>query len=182
MPRYVAFLRAINVGGHTVTMAALRGHFEALGYAGVETVIASGNVVFDAASKSPAALERKIAGHLEARLGYAVGTFLRAPADLAAVAAHAPFPRKDLDTPGHGLYIGFLATELDAVARQRTLALATPLDAFRFRGRELYWLRRGRFSDSSDSAITGKALERALGQPTTLRNATTVRKIAAKYS
>ena len=177
--RYVAFLRAINVGGHTVTMADLRGHFEALGCAGVETVIASGNVVFDASSKSPAAFEKKIAAHLEERLGYAVATFLRTPAQLAAVAAHAPFSRADLDAPGHGLYVGFLAAEPDAAARKRVLGLASPVDAFRIQGRELYWLRRGRFSDSK---MSGNALERSLGQPATLRNVTTVRKIAAKYS
>jgi uncharacterized protein (DUF1697 family) len=32
MPKYVAFLRAINVGGHTVKMEYLRGLFEALVY------------------------------------------------------------------------------------------------------------------------------------------------------
>ena len=46
MPRLVAFLRAINVGGHTVTMAHLRGLFEDLGFTNVETFIASGNVIF----------------------------------------------------------------------------------------------------------------------------------------
>jgi len=44
MKRYIAFLRAINVGGHTVKMDLLRGLFAGLGYAGVETFIASGNV------------------------------------------------------------------------------------------------------------------------------------------
>jgi uncharacterized protein (DUF1697 family) len=178
VPRWVAFLRAINVGGHTVTMAALRGHFEALGCRGVETVIASGNVVFEASSKSPAALEKKIAAHLEARLGYAVATFLRTPAELAAVAARAPFPRSELDAPGHGLYIGFLAAEPDPAARKRVLGLGSEVDALGLEGRELYWLRRGRFSDSK---MSGNALERALGQPATLRNATTVRRMAAKF-
>src|SRR5574341_496448 len=42
MRRYIAFLRAINVGGHTVTMDRLRQLFEAMGFGGVETFIASG--------------------------------------------------------------------------------------------------------------------------------------------
>jgi uncharacterized protein (DUF1697 family) len=177
MPRYAAFLRAINVGGHTVTMGTLRGHFEELGFSDVETFIASGNVVFEAVSKSPASLERRIAGHLGARLGYGVATFLRTPAEIAAIAAHRPFPRPDLDGPGHALYIGFLAAEPEAASRRRVLALATPLDAFQIRGRELYWLCLGR-----DSKISGAVLEKALAQPATLRNSTTVRKMAAKYS
>ena len=46
MPRYIAFLRAVNVGGRIVKMDALRAHFEAAGFTGVETFIASGNVIF----------------------------------------------------------------------------------------------------------------------------------------
>ena len=45
--RLVAFLRAINVGGHNVKMDRLRELFEALGLSNVETFIASGNVIFD---------------------------------------------------------------------------------------------------------------------------------------
>ena len=45
--KYVAFLRAINVGGHVVKMEVLRAHFESLGLSSVDTFIASGNVIFD---------------------------------------------------------------------------------------------------------------------------------------
>ena len=51
MPRLIAFLRAINVGGHNVTMEKLRKQFEALGCEEVETFIASGNVIFTSPSK-----------------------------------------------------------------------------------------------------------------------------------
>jgi uncharacterized protein (DUF1697 family) len=47
-PRLIAFLRAINVGGHVVKMEALRRIFESLDFADVETFIASGNVIFSA--------------------------------------------------------------------------------------------------------------------------------------
>jgi uncharacterized protein (DUF1697 family) len=47
MPKYIAFLRAINVGGHIVKMKDLRELFGSLGFTGVETVLASGNVVFE---------------------------------------------------------------------------------------------------------------------------------------
>jgi uncharacterized protein (DUF1697 family) len=45
--RLFAFLRAINVGGRTVRMERLRREFEFFGFPGVETFIASDNVVFD---------------------------------------------------------------------------------------------------------------------------------------
>ena len=70
MPRLFAFLRAINVGGHTVTMAELRGQFEALGFSDVETFIASGNVIFTSRAKGGQALERRIEARLHQTLGY----------------------------------------------------------------------------------------------------------------
>ena len=56
MPRYVAFLRAINVGGHVVKMERLRALFEDLGFAKVETLIASGNVIFETRAEDAGAL------------------------------------------------------------------------------------------------------------------------------
>jgi hypothetical protein len=44
--------------------------------------------------------------------------------------------------------------------------------------RHVLWLVRGRFSNSS---LSGPSLERTLGLPATIRNATTVRKIAQKF-
>jgi uncharacterized protein (DUF1697 family) len=175
MPRYVAFLRAINVGGHTVAMASLRKHFEEAGCCGVETVIASGNVLFESPSRSAVVLEKRIAAHLEGRLGYAVATFVRTPEELASIAAHRPFARSDCERPGHSLFVAFHGRAADAASRRRVLGLASEVDELRIRGREVYWLCRGR---SSDSKIYGGGLEKALGQPATLRNATTVRKIA----
>src|SRR5258707_9368831 len=86
--RYVAFLGAINVGGHTVKMADLRRSFEAMGLTSVETFIASGNVGFEAATSDNAALERRIEAGLQADLGYRVDTFVRSSAEVAAIAAH----------------------------------------------------------------------------------------------
>ena len=176
MATYVAFLRAINVGGRTVPMATLRKHFEEVGCSGVETVVASGNVVFDTAARSPDALERRLTAHLEKRLGYAVATFLRTPEELRRVAAHRAFDPAEVGA-AHALFVGFLGREADAAARRRVLSLASDLDAFQFRGREVYWLARERVSDSK---VYGGGLEKALGQPATLRNIRTVRKIAEK--
>jgi len=53
--RYAAFLRAINVGGHTVKMEPLRRVFESAGFDDVETIIASGNVVFESPRRGEAA-------------------------------------------------------------------------------------------------------------------------------
>src|SRR5688572_381051 len=111
MPKYVAFLRAINVGGHIMKMDQLRQLFEALGFSNVETFIASGNVIFDSTSKSTKILERKIESLLQETLGYAVATFVRSTSELVNIAEYKPFDDSDLNTDGNALYIAFTADE-----------------------------------------------------------------------
>src|SRR5690348_3357996 len=107
MNRYIAFLRAINVGGHTVKMDALRAHIQALGLQNVETFIASGNVIFESPEQDAQALEKRIEAHLKQALGYEVATFLRTPAELAAVAAYLPFAKRELALESNSLYVAF---------------------------------------------------------------------------
>ena len=175
MNRHVALLRAINVGGHIVKMSVLRECFESLGFREVETVIASGNVLFTASSTDAAALERRIERHLARELGYEVTTFLRSPAELAAIAAHRPFPDVPAVAAGQSLSVAFLKSAPAAPARAALLELRTPTDEFHVHRREAFWLCRGR---TSDSKVSGARLEKAAGGPATVRNITTVRKLA----
>ena len=177
MPRYFAFLRAINVGKRMVRMETLRGLFGELGFAGVETFINSGNVIFQCRSAKAAALETRIAGHLEASLGYPVATFLRSAAEMAAVHAYRPFPEEAIRAAG-ACCAGFLARPLETAQEDALLGLATDIDAFHLHGRELYWLCR---KTQSQSTISNALLERKLKTCLTFRNLTTVAKLAEKY-
>lgn len=179
MTRYIAFLRAINVGGHNVKMEELRKDFEALGFSNVETFIASGNVIFDAPDKSDRALERRIEEQLKEALGYAVATFIRSVEEVKEIADYEPFPVAEHAKEREVLYIAFVPEPLTEAAQQRLLALRTQVDDFQAHGREIYWLCRVR---SSDSTISGALLEKTIGMPATMRNSTTVRKLAAKYA
>ena len=93
MPTYVALLRAVNVGGTgKLPMAELKAMCVAEGFAGVQTFIASGNVVFESklpAAKVKAALEQR----LQAYAGKPVGVVIRNAAEMAAVLAANPFPK-----------------------------------------------------------------------------------------
>ena len=179
MPRYVALLRAINVGGHNVKMDYLRKLFEELGFSEVETFIASGNVIFASPEKDAAALEKKIEVYLRSALGYEVATFIRTTSEIAEVAEHKPFPNEDIEGSGYSLYVVFMGRELGEEAKKKLIALNNPVDEFHVHGRELYWLCRKRMSEST---ITGGVIEKAVGgMPGTNRNVTTVRKLAAKY-
>jgi uncharacterized protein (DUF1697 family) len=129
MSRYIAFLRAINVGGHTVKMDILRQQFEALGFSNVETFIASGNVIFDTTAKNGRTLEKKIEQQLRAALGYEVATFIRTTAELATISQYQPFPPSALAS-AQALNVAFLADTLDAASQQKLMALKTDIDDF----------------------------------------------------
>lgn len=95
MTRYIALLRAVNVGGAgKLPMADLRAMCGDAGFARVETYIASGNVVFD--SKAATA---RVKAELEARLlayaGKPVGVVIRTAAEMAAVLKANPFPKAE---------------------------------------------------------------------------------------
>jgi uncharacterized protein (DUF1697 family) len=179
MPRQVALLRAINVGGRIVRMAELRTLFEELGFANVETFIASGNVIFDSRVTNGQRLEQQIARHLKAALGYEVAAFIRTIAEMAVIAAYRPFPAADLRADGASLYVMFLPGPLSRTRRRDAEALSTPQDALHVRGREIYWLARRKLTGT---LVDGAALAKAIGAPTSMRNMNTVRKIAERYA
>ena len=179
MPKYVALLRAINVGGHNVKMDRLRAVFSDMGFTRVESFIASGNIIFDTRTKRGTALERKIESGLVAALGYNVATFIRTPSELKAVAEYTPFEPAEMDRDGNLLYVGFCRAPATTEAQERVSAMSTEIDAFHFHGSELYWLRRTAIGASKCS---GARIEMALGSPLTTRNANTVRNLAAKYA
>ena len=178
MPRYIAFLRAINVGGHTVKMDRLREIFESLGFAKVETFIASGNVVFETPAQDTAALETQIAAGLQQALGYEVATFIRTEAELARIVAHSPFPQSQLNA-AQAFNIAFLTGPLDVESVRKLMALKTEIDDFATHEREIYWLCRKK---QSESTFSNAVLEKTLGRQSTLRGTNTVQKMAAKYT
>jgi uncharacterized protein (DUF1697 family) len=91
MTRYVAFLRAVNVGGTgKLPMAELRAMCERIGFSSVRTYIASGNVVFDSPHDA-ATVKRSLERSLEKYAGKPVGVLIRTGPELAAALAGNPF-------------------------------------------------------------------------------------------
>jgi uncharacterized protein (DUF1697 family) len=178
MARGIAFLRAINVGGHIVKMDRLRAIFTEEGFSNVETFIASGNVIFDVASgKKTASLERVIEAMLRKALGYEVATFVRTGAELRAAAEHQPFTAAALKK-SVAFNVAFLRQTPDVKAAAAIKALKTVADDFHVRGRELYWLSTVR---QGESKISNAVFEETLGHPSTMRGIATIRKMAEKY-
>ena len=132
MTVYVALLRAVNVGGTgKLPMADVRSMCCDLGFASVETYIASGNVVF--ASRLPAA---KVKADLKARLldyaGKRVGVVVRTAAEMQAVLEAHPFPK----APANYTYAIFLdePPPRDAIER----ATGVKDEEMRLGAREIY--------------------------------------------
>jgi uncharacterized protein (DUF1697 family) len=173
VPRYVALLRGINLGGHTVKMDRLRSLFAELGFKNVETLIASGNVVFDSGSKNAAALERKIEVHLEKSLGFPAATYVRTAEQLAEVLEHEALQ----DLRANTVYIGFLSEPPSKAAHAKLMSHSTKSDEFHVREREVYWLCSTHMSESSFFRV---GIEKALGMKATVRNVTTVAKLVEK--
>ena len=177
MPRYVAFLRGINLGKRRLPMSQLKALFEELGFNRVETFIASGNVLFSSRVKQANKLEAQIAKHLEASLSYAVDTFVRTVEEVAAIGKTKVFPEDG--QAGMTIHVGFLQKELAPEVARKLAAVRTEGDEFWVRGREYYWLCRSRTSDSKVWALPEM---KALRLPTSsMRNMTSIRKLIAKH-
>lgn len=89
--RYVALLRGIMPTNPNMRGEKLRQVFEELGFTNVETVIASGNVVFDSSSKSMPAIEKKIETALPEKLGFKSTTMVRSHEDITKLVKRNPF-------------------------------------------------------------------------------------------
>lgn len=117
MPCYIALLRAVNVGGTgKLPMTDLIAMCRDAGFAGIQTYIASGNVVFDtgdSADSVKAALESRLLGYA----GKPVGVLVRTGDEMSAVLASNPFPE--------GAPNRVLATFLDGPPPADALAKAT---------------------------------------------------------
>ena len=104
-----------------------------------------------------------------------MATFLRTPAELAGVAACVPFP---VLPPAGTVYVHFLKAAPAAAIQHEIIERATGDDRLAFRDRELYWWCPTRMTESPLDIV---AIGKKLGGPSTSRNITTVRKLAAKY-
>jgi len=178
MPRHVAFLRGMNLGGRRITNDDLQAAFEQLGLADVATFRASGNVVFDGPDGVGGAdLSTKIEAGLAEALGYDVPVFLRSCKRVAAIAGSEPFDTGEVEASSGKLQVALLPNAPGKLVRKEALGLATGEDRLAIEGSELYWLPSGGISESD---LDLKTLESELG-PWTMRTMGTIEQIAAKH-
>jgi len=96
--KYIAFLRAVNVGGHNkIKMDELKSLFISLGHKNVQTVIQSGNVIFDSSVKDIKTITNKIEEKLSALMGKEIKVFVRTHSELAKIVKENPFGKTKAD-------------------------------------------------------------------------------------
>jgi len=158
-------------------MPVLRQAFESLGFTGVTTVAATGNVTFEAGYEAVRTLENKIGEKMVSILGYAAPTFIRTPAELAEIAAYEAFPASE-NEPSAEHNIIFLSDLPDEMFIQRVAALQTSDNQFRVYRREIYWLRRKKPEGTYFSTVP---VTKAIEMPFTVRGDRIVKLIAERY-
>jgi uncharacterized protein (DUF1697 family) len=176
--RLVAFLRGINLGDRRLKMARLREILSELDLRNVATYMASGNVVFDRAEPDPARLEDQLEDHLEERLGFPVGTFVRPLSRLREITELDVVA--DAREEDFNLHLILLREAPGGTSRDRLAGLEGADDRFHVMEREVLWCRRGGIKDA---AFSHGDLERALGgAENTMRNLNTVRRVVEKFA
>ncbi len=165
MPRLIAFLRAVNVGGRTVKSAQLREVAESLGHTQVTTYVNSGNIVLVPAG-AVSAVGPGLAEALVAELGFDVPVVTRSLTQWDAIVQRLPYPDEASSDPSHlVLYCwdGKPATGFDP----------TPYgnETVAFAGHEMY----AYFPDGiGRSKLTLPMIEKSTGRRGTARNWNTV--------
>jgi uncharacterized protein (DUF1697 family) len=173
MIKYVAFLRGINVGGHhIVKMENLRELFAAMNFENVGTYIQSGNVIFEAPEKDSEILGEKIERELQKAFGFEIKVMPRAFAELEEIVRQNPFRETAADAT---VYISFLSAAPDEKLRDSLLDLETDFEVFRFKNREMYYLRRP--DNPAKELFSNNFIEKRLRVAATTRNITTLDKI-----
>jgi uncharacterized protein (DUF1697 family) len=105
--RHAAFLRGVNLGKRSVKSADLVKTFEGMGFTEVKTLIASGNVLFEADAAPD--LQQRIEASLEAAFGFDIGTVLRTRDALRAMVESDPFDGAT-ESEAQKLYVTLFAT------------------------------------------------------------------------
>ena len=171
--KYVAFLRAINVGGHAIIkMADLKKMFEAAGLENVQTYIQSGNVIFES-EKEAGTLEKLLAHQLEKAAAYDIEVFVRTFRDLQTIVKKSPFTAKGEEA----VFVTFHHTKLTKAQQDALSSLTNDADDFALKGREVYHLRR----DRETSVLSRKPLEKILKISSTTRNLATLAKMIEEF-
>jgi len=174
MTRHIALLRGINVGtAKRIAMADLRALMAGLGFAGVRTLLNSGNAVFDARGGNAASHARRLQAAILQQAGVDCEVIVKTAAELAAAVAEHPLRRHATDDSR--LLVMFTQDAAALAALEALQHQDWAPEAFAV-GRHAAWLW---CADGVLASRLSKATGKLLGQRGTARNWATVEKLQA---
>jgi uncharacterized protein (DUF1697 family) len=173
---YLALLRGINVGGNNIIpMARLVESFTGLGHVNVKTLIASGNVVFQATKTDLRKLEQTIEQRLTADFAYDAKVVVKSHAEMAAIIDGLP---KGWQRPSaaHRYYVIFLRHGVDRPGLVDELEPKAGVEVLTYRPGVLFW--QAKISALTRSNVA-RLTQRKIYADVTIRNLNTTKKLAA---
>ena len=170
---YVAFLRAVNVGGRgVVSMTAIREALTAIGLSDVRTYINSGNVIFSTRASDHRQLATRIEQTLEERTGIAIKLLVMDHKALKKIVD--AIPRQWVDDKRMRTYVLLLWKELDDRAILDRLPCKPGVDELMYAPGAVVWrVDRENLGRSHMNRIVGTPLYKQV----TIRSANTMRKL-----
>lgn len=174
MNRYIAFLRAINVGGYRkIKMHDLREMLENMGFRNVQTYIQSGNIVFDADESDPTVLSQTIEKQINSKFGHDVPVMIRTPEELKNLIEKNPFEGDDEDP--FKVYVLFFLKPPSKEKQQKLKDLSSDIERFEFVDGDLFSLVNKKTEKKVN--FSNGFVEKVIGIPGTNRNWRTVNKM-----
>lgn len=171
MATYVAFLRGVNLGpNNKISMPALRGMAEDLGYTNVATYINSGNLIVTTPKKA-ATVEHEISKAIKDTFGRPIDVTVRTPAQLKEVLAENPYP----DGNPSQVTVAFLTKAPAKDAEDRVAAVAKNYEPFAFAGQQVYV----NYSQGIGKSKLAEKFSDIIGVSSTVRNIRTVERVLA---
>ena len=176
MQCFVAFLRGINIGGHTVVKEKLKEIFASMGFVNVSTYKQSGNVIFQTDLQDQTQITSKIQQQLRSGLGFEVPVFLRTLPQLRAIVELDPF--KNQSGEGTSFLVTFLPYEPSTFPLPLPITIPkSTAQIISEKGTEVFSITHG----GGEGALPNPYLESKLKVKTTTRNLNIIREIAEKY-
>jgi uncharacterized protein (DUF1697 family) len=175
MTAFVAFLRGINVGGkHKIEMAALRQVFADAGFSNIKTILASGNVLFEATEADPARLKSSIEAALQQAFSHQISVLLRSRAEIQTLVDADPFGGIPV-TPETRLYITFLPSAPKALPGPAEIPTAENYQILSVTPGEVVSVLT--LMPQFGTVDSMEILEKVFGKQVTTRNWNTIQKI-----
>ncbi len=178
--KYVAFLRGINVGGNVlVKMTDVKKIFESLNFKKVQTVLASGNVLFETDKRTVKDLASEIEETLVKKYERPIGVLVRTVESLQKLSEQRYF--KDIEiTPSMRCYITFLSEKPQSNLKIPYISPEKDVTILAMTGTELVSVLT--LGENRGTVDAMAIIEKEFGKKVTTRNWNTIEKILKKFS